>query len=298
MRPGLASFMITDTIAIPVLDSMASLARRYDVWLTDIWGVMHNGLCPFPQAVEACRVFREGGGLVILISNAPRPRETVAEQLLAVGVPDDCYDGIATSGDVTRTLIAGYAGRTVYHIGPARDLPIFDDLGVTLGKPENAAVVVCSGLWDDDTETPADYADQLAHLRALALPMICANPDLTVERGERLLYCAGAIAQAYGQLGGEVIYAGKPYKPIYELALALVMAKRGAAIPRHRIIAIGDGIRTDMAGAAAQNIDSVFVASAVHVNGGRMAEFDAALLGGLFAQCKARPVAALRHLSW
>lgn len=298
MRPGLASFMITDTIAIPVLDSMASLARRYDVWLADIWGVMHNGLHPFPQAVEACRVFREGGGLVILISNAPRPRETVAEQLLAVGVPDDCYDGIATSGDVTRTLIAGYAGRTVYHIGPPRDLPIFDGLGVTLGKPEDAAVVVCSGLWDDETETPADYADQLARLRALALPMICANPDLTVERGDRLLYCAGAIAQAYGELGGEVIYAGKPYKPIYELALALVMAKRGAAIPRHRIIAIGDGIRTDMAGAAAQNIDSVFVASAVHVNGGRVAEFDAALLGDLFAHCKARPVAAMRHLSW
>jgi HAD superfamily hydrolase (TIGR01459 family) len=255
-------------------------------------------LHPFPQAVEACRVFREGGGLVILISNAPRPRETVAEHLLAVGVPDDCYDGIATSGDVTRMLIAGYAGRIAYHLGPPRDLPIFDGLGVTLGSPEEAAVVVCSGLWDDETETPADYADQLSHLRALALPMICANPDLTVERGDKLLYCAGAIAQAYGKLGGEVIYAGKPYKPIYELALALVMAKRGRAVPRHRIVAIGDGIRTDIAGAAAQNIDSVFVASAVHVNGGRAADFDSVLLGGLFAQCKARPIAALRHLSW
>ena len=298
MRPGLARFMTTHATAIPVLESIACLARRYDVWLADIWGVMHDGLHPFPEAVEACRLFRDGGGMVILISNAPRPRETVAEQLLAVGVPDDCYDGIATSGDVTRMLIAGHAGSTVYHLGPSRDLPIFDGLGVKLGKPEEAVTIVCSGLWDDEIETPADYAGQLAEFRALGLPMICANPDLTVERGDRLVYCAGALADAYAKLGGEVIYAGKPHKPIYDLALALVMAKRGAALPRHRIIAIGDGIRTDIAGAAAQNIDSVFVASGVHVAGGRNAALDSTVVGGLFAKCKARPVAALSHLSW
>ena len=290
--------MATHTSAIPVLESMSCLARRYDVWLADIWGVMHDGLHPFPEAIEACRTFRDGGGMVILISNAPRPRETVAEQLLAVGVPGDCYDGIATSGDVTRMLIAGYAGRTLYHLGPERDLPIFDGLGVALGKPEDAAAIVCSGLWDDDIETPADYAGQLAHLHDLGLAMICANPDLTVERGDRLVYCAGALADAYAKLGGEVIYAGKPHKPIYDLALALVMAKRGAALPRHRIIAIGDGIRTDIAGAAAQNIDSVFVASGVHMPGLRKSALDPAMVGGLFAQCKARPVAALSHLSW
>jgi HAD superfamily hydrolase (TIGR01459 family) len=298
MSPALARFMVTDTISIPVLESISCLARRYDVWLADIWGVMHDGLHPFPQAVEACRLFRDGGGTVILISNAPRPRETVAEQLLAVGVPDDCYDGIATSGDVTRMLIAGHAGSTVYHLGPERDLPIFDGLGVTLGTPEESVVIVCSGLWNDDVETPADYAEQLAGFRALGLPMICANPDITVERGHRLVYCAGAIAEAYAKLGGEVIYAGKPHKPIYDLALALVMAKRGAALPRHRIIAIGDGIRTDIAGAAAQKIDSVFVASGVHVTGGRNSALDSGIVGDLFAHCKARPVAALRHLSW
>jgi HAD superfamily hydrolase (TIGR01459 family) len=298
MSPALARFMVTETISIPVLESISSLARRYDVWLADIWGVMHDGLHPFPQAVEACRLFRDGGGTVILISNAPRPRETVAEQLLAVGVPDDCYDGIATSGDVTRMLIAGHAGSTVYHLGPARDLPIFDGLGVKLGKPEEAVVIVCSGLWNDEIETPANYAAQLADFRALGLPMICANPDITVERGDRLVYCAGAIAEAYAKLGGEVIYAGKPHKPIYDLALALVMAKRGAALPRHRIVAIGDGIRTDIAGAAAQNIDSVFVASGVHVSGGRKSALDTGMVGELFAQCKARPVAALRQLSW
>jgi HAD superfamily hydrolase (TIGR01459 family) len=290
--------MATNAFAIPVLESMSCLARRYDVWLADIWGVMHDGLHPFPRAVEACQVFREGGGLVILISNAPRPRETVAEQLLAVGVPNDCYDGIATSGDVTRMLIAGYAGSIVYHLGPERDLPIFDGLGVRLGRPDEAAVIVCSGLWNDEAETPADYAGLLAELYSLELPMICANPDITVERGERLIYCAGALAEAYAGLGGQVIYAGKPHKPIYDLALALVMAKWGAALPRHRIIAIGDGIRTDIAGAAAQKIDSVFVASGVHVKGGRTASLDSDVVGGLFAHCKARPVAALRQLSW
>jgi HAD superfamily hydrolase (TIGR01459 family) len=297
MRPGLARFMVSDTTAIPVLESMSCLARRYDVWLADIWGVMHDGVHPFPQAVEACRLFRDGGGTVILISNAPRPRQTVAEQLLAVGIPSDCYDGIATSGDVTRMLIAAYAGRTVYHLGPERDLPIFDGLGVTLGQPEEAVAMICSGLWNDETETPEDYAATLARLLALGLPMICANPDITVERGDRLVYCAGALAHVYAKLGGEVIYAGKPHKPIYDLALALIMAKRGA-VPRHRIIAIGDGIRTDISGAAAQKIDSVFVASGVHVTGGRKAALDSAVVGGLFAQSKARPVAALTHLSW
>jgi HAD superfamily hydrolase (TIGR01459 family) len=290
--------MRIETPPIPVLDSISAFARRYDAWLTDIWGVMHDGLRPFPQAVEACQLFRQGGGTIILISNAPRPRETVAEQLLAIGVPADCYDGIATSGDVTRTLIANYAGKTVYHLGPERDLPIFDDLGVELGAPKDSVAAICSGLWDDDVETPEDYTKLLGELRELGLPMICANPDITVERGSRLVYCAGALAEAYGKLGGEVIYAGKPHKPIYELAFALVMARRGAALPRHRIVAIGDGIRTDIAGAAAQHIDSVFVASGVHVASGRDQALDASMLGKLFSDTKARPVAALTQLYW
>lgn len=290
--------MSIETSPIPILESIACLARRYDAWLVDIWGVMHNGLSPFPKAVEACRLFREGGGTVILISNAPRPRETVAEQLLEVGVPADCYDGIATSGDVTRTLIASYAGKALFHLGPKRDLPIFDDMNVTLGGVGDSAAVVCSGLYDDETETPDDYAGLLAELLAHGLPMICANPDIKVERGDRLLYCAGAIAEAYERLGGQVIYAGKPYKPVYDLALALVMAKRGSALPLHRVVAIGDGIRTDIAGAAAQKIDSVFIASGVHVAGGRETALDAGTLTQLFAGSKARPVAALTQLSW
>jgi HAD superfamily hydrolase (TIGR01459 family) len=290
--------MTASAHAIPVLDSISCLSRRYDVWLTDIWGVMHNGLKPFQKAVEACQVFREGGGTVILISNSPRPRQTAAEQLRDIGVPADCYDGIATSGDVTRRLIAEYAGQTIYHLGPSRDLPIFDDLGVRLGTLDESAVMVCSGLRDDEHETPADYEQLLGEGLDRGLTMICANPDLKVERGSRLIYCAGALAQDYGERGGKVIYAGKPHKPIYDLALALAMALRGAAVPRHRIIAIGDGIRTDIAGASAQNIDSVFIASAVHVAGGADAVLEQSLLSHLFASTPTRPVAALSQLNW
>jgi len=259
---------------------------------------MHNGIRPFPNAVEACRLFREGGGTVILVSNAPRPRETVAEQLLQVGVPDDCYDGIATSGDVTRTLISGYAGRAVFHLGPERDLPIFDDLHVRLSALESAAAVICTGLREDETETPDDYETLLAEMRALRLPMICANPDIMVERGERLVYCAGALAESYVRLGGDVIYAGKPHAPIYDLAFALVDSLRGAALPRHRVVAIGDGIRTDIAGAAAQDIDSVFVASGVHLGRAARDQLSSSALAGLFAGNSARPVAALAELAW
>lgn len=283
---------------IPILDSMSPFARRYDAWLTDIWGVMHNGVAPFQNAVDACRVFRQGGGTVVLISNAPRPRETVAEQLLQVGVPADCYDGIATSGDVTRMLVGGYEGGAIHHLGPVRDVPTFDGLGVSLSGLEGAAAVVCTGLIDDETETPDDYGALLAAMGERGLPMICANPDILVERGDRLVYCAGALAESYERIGGKVIYAGKPHGPIYDLAFALVNEVRGSPLHRHRIVAIGDGVRTDIAGAAAQEIDSVFVASGVHLGASARAHLNASTLNGLFARDGARPVAALAELAW
>jgi HAD superfamily hydrolase (TIGR01459 family) len=290
--------MKADIHGIQVLNSISPFARRYDAWLADIWGVMHNGVKPFPNAVEACRLFREGGGTVVLISNAPRPRETVVEQLRIVGVPDDCYDGIVTSGDVTRALIARYAGQAVYHLGPERDLPIFDDLGVRLSSLEDAAAVICSGLGDDETETADDYAELLARVHALSVPMICANPDIMAERGDRLVYCAGALAELYGRLGGEVVYAGKPHAPIYDLAFDMVAEKRGGGLPRHRIVAIGDGIRTDIAGAAAQDIDSVFVASGVHLGAAARDPLSCSTLARLFPGNAARPIAALAELAW
>jgi HAD superfamily hydrolase (TIGR01459 family) len=282
---------------IPILGSISSLARRYDVWLTDIWGVMHNGLQPYPRAVESCRIFRQGGGVVVLISNSPRPAETTQLQLREVGVADDCYDSIATSGDVTRQMISAFRGKTVYHLGPERDLPIFDGLGVTLGPVEDSAIVVCSGLFDDETETPDDYAELLTELRKRDLPMICANPDIMVERGSRLVYCAGAIAKAYAELGGKTIYGGKPHPPIYQLALSQAMAKK-SGLTRQRVLAIGDGLLTDIPGAAAAGIDSLFIASGVHVPGGREALTDSMVLNGLLAGTDARPVAAMIELAW
>lgn len=282
---------------IPILESISSLARRYDVWLTDIWGVMHNGIEPFPKAVEACRIFRQGGGTIVLISNSPRPSETAIEQLREVGVADDSYDSVATSGDVTRMLISGYAGQIVYHLGPERDLPIYNGLGVTLGRLEDCAVAVCSGLFDDEAETPDSYTDLLTQMHERSVPMICANPDLMVERGNRLIYCAGALAKVYAEMGGEVIFGGKPHPPIYELAFKRIDELR-SDVPRQKVLAIGDGLHTDIAGAAAAKIDSLFIASAVHVPGGKDGFSTPGVFDELIAGSEARPVAAMSQLSW
>ena len=224
---------------IPVLASIRDLGSRYRAWLVDIWGVMHNGHRAFESAVAATRAFRAQGGIVVLLSNSPRPSPSVQDQLRRLGVPDDAYDATVTSGDLTRHELAKHRGSTVFHLGPERDLPIFEGLDVKRGHPEDAELVVCSGLFDDDTETPEDYADLLSALAARQLPMICANPDHMVERGDRLVWCAGALASLYEQQGGPVIYAGKPYAPIYRLALETInklAASRSAAerSSRHR----------------------------------------------------------------
>lgn len=279
---------------IPIISSMAALSWRYEAWLCDVWGVLHNGVNVFPAAIGACRQFRRKGGSILLISNAPRPFDAVARKLISLGVPDDCYDGLVTSGDVTRSMILRHHNKAIFHLGPERDLPVFAGLNVTLTTADKAAIVVCSGLYDDETETPEDYAALLTGLKDRNLPMVCANPDLMVERGDKLIYCAGALADLYGRMGGQVVYAGKPYGPIYDLAFAQIDELRGAAVSRKKILAIGDGVETDMAGAAAQGIDALFVPSAVHLNG---AAFDAASLDKLFAGA-AKPIAAQTQLKW
>ena len=249
---------------IPVLDSIKEFGTRYRAWLVDIWGVMHNGHRAFPGAVAATRAFRAQGGIVVLLSNSPRPSPSVQEQLRRLGVPDDAYDATVTSGDLTRHELAKHAGARVFHLGPERDLPIFDGLDVTLGRHEDSELVVCSGLFDDDTEVPEDYADLLSALAARKLPMICANPDRLVERGDRLVWCAGALAALYEQQGAPVIYAGKPYPPIYWLALETINRLAQTDLAQSEVLAIGDGVNTDMAGAADVGIDAVFVASGLH----------------------------------
>lgn len=279
---------------IEIIESVAPLAASTAAWLVDIWGVMHDGVRPFVPACEACRRFREGGGLVMLVSNSPRPREGVAAQLDRIGVPRSGYDAIVSSGDLARSLIETYAGRRVLHLGPERDLPIFAGIDVERVGAARADAVVCTGLHDDERETPDDYAQTLSACASRGLPMICANPDLTVVRGGRLIYCAGALAQAYERLGAKVTYAGKPYLPIYELTFATLERMRPGSSDRSRLLAIGDGVRTDLAGAAAAGVPSLFVASGVPETRG----LDAAALEALFPPGAPRPIAAMTRLVW
>ena len=284
----------------PFTPHFATLARGYDVALCDVWGVVHNGAAATSEACDALARFRKQGGTVVLITNAPRPGEIVARTTLdRLGVPRAAYDGIVSSGDVTRALIAARAGAPVFHIGPERDLGLFDGLDAPLAPLEDADYTVCSGLIDDTVETPQDYQDLIARMRARALAMICANPDVVVERGDQLVYCAGAIADLYAAAGGDVVFAGKPYRPIYEQALALAEATRGKRAEHHRVLAIGDSVRTDVKGAAAFGIDCLFVIAGIHAEelGGRT-DPDTAALAGIFAAAGVIPKAVMRHLSW
>ena len=284
----------------PFIAHFATLADDYDVALCDVWGVVHNGVVAAPEACDALTRFRERGGTVVLITNAPRPGERVARTILdRLGVPSAAYDGIISSGDVTRALIAARAGARVFHIGPERDLPLFDGLDSPMAPLERADYVVCSGLLDDTVETPRDYEELVARMHARALPMICANPDVVVERGNKLVYCAGAIADLYAAAGGDVVYAGKPYRPIYEQALRLAEAARGQRVQQHRLLAIGDSVRTDLKGAAAFGIDALFVTAGIHAEElGDRSDPDAATLSGIFAAAGVAPKAVMHRLSW
>lgn len=286
-----------DQPPIPIISSIASVAEGRAAWLVDIWGVMHNGVTPFLAAADACAKFRDRGGTVLLLSNAPRPAPSVVEQLDRIGVPKTAYDTILTSGDASRELIvrAATAGRAIGHIGPERDLGLFEGAAepVPLQKSET---VVCSGLYDDEHETPETYIEILALLKRRGVDMICANPDLTVERGGRIIYCAGALAKAYEEMGGAVAYAGKPYLPVYDLAFERLAQVRGKPIERAQVLAIGDGVGTDIAGAEAAGLDSIYVASGVHAGpGGRI---DDQMLADIFANVARKPIAAMNSLVW
>ncbi len=282
------------------IERFEPLARDYDVLLCDVWGVIHNGLAAFPAACETLTRFRKRGGTAILITNAPRSGEAVARILDRLDVPRDAYDAIVSSGDVTRGIVASRLPQTVFHLGPQRDLSIFTGLDVKFAPLESADYVVCSGLFDDTTETPESYRDMLGAMRSRALFMVCANPDIVVERGDTLVYCAGALADAYAGLGGQVLYCGKPHAPIYDAALATVAALRGGAAPeRKRVLAIGDLVRTDLKGAAAFGLDYMFVISGIHAEqyGSRDAP-DLAALNAIFTAAGVAPKAVMRALAW
>lgn len=248
---------------------LAELTPAYDIILSDIWGVLHNGIALYPQARQALAEARAAGKTVILITNSPRPAADVVRQIAALGLPREAYDGIITSGDVTRALIEE-APKRLFHIGPERDLSLFDGLDIELAEDYEAQAIVCTGLFEQKpNESPEDYRPLLQKLRGRNLPFICANPDIIVHIGGQELWCAGALARLYTELGGRTLIAGKPHAPIYAQALAQAAAARGlqsaAQIDKSRVLIIGDGLPTDIKGADNQGFDALFIAGGIHI---------------------------------
>ena len=276
-----------------LITGLSELADEYDALICDIWGVVHNGHTPFPAAIEALARFRQTRGPVVLLTNAPRTSESVVDQFRAIGVPADCYDAIVTSGGAAREHLAARAREKgavpLYYIGPERDAAVFAGLDVLRAGIADAKISLCTGLVDDLTETPAQYADILAAMAKRKLPMICANPDLKVHRGPQLCWCAGALARDYEAIGGEVIYYGKPRLPIYDVAKAQTNGAR-------RILAIGDGLATDIKGANLAGLDVLFIADGVH--GEEVEPYTEAHLAQLFAGAGVHALAAARALTW
>ncbi len=283
----------------PIIPHFSTLAPDYDVLLCDVWGVVHNGLTAFPHACDALMRARARGAAVVLITNAPRPSAVVARQLEKLHVPREVYDAIVSSGDVTRAVIEARPGQSVFHLGPERDHSIFSGLNVRFAPLDGADYVVCSGLDNDDVETPDDYRARLEAMLKRKLFMVCGNPDVVVERGPQLVYCAGALADLYATMGGEVLYAGKPYRPIYDLALAKAEAAAGRKVPARRVLAVGDSVRTDLKGARAIGVDFLFVTSGIHAEelGGRERP-DRKALSATFTAAGEMPKAVMRELTW
>ena len=244
------------------INNLSAITAGYELVLSDVWGVLHNGIDAFPAACEALAEARKAGVAVVLITNSPRPSPGVIEQLRAIGVPDAAYDRIVTSGDVTRKLIAE-GPKNIFLLGPQRDTPLFEGLDVVLTDADKADCVVCTGFFDDETEVPEDYHDMLTAFVARDVPLICANPDLVVERGHRIIPCAGAVAAYYEQLGGKTRIAGKPHRPIYEAALSAAREVRGE-IDLAKVIAIGDGMPTDVKGALSYGLDLLYISGGIH----------------------------------
>jgi HAD superfamily hydrolase (TIGR01459 family) len=260
-----------------IIANLSQISDRYDAIFCDLWGCLHNGVTPYPAAVAALQAFRAKGGRVILLTNAPRPKKIIIKQLDDMLVPRDAWDDVVTSGDAAQyAMLTGAVGRKIHFIGAPKDEPFFTDFAddlkaVAAANPPiervatvDAEGIICTGLADDLTETPDDYKITLMLAKNLDLPMLCANPDITVHWGDKLLYCAGALAKAYEDMGGTTLYFGKPHPPIYDLArrrLGLLGGKADA-----QILCIGDGIHTDIQGAMGESLDALFVTAGLAVD--------------------------------
>jgi HAD superfamily hydrolase (TIGR01459 family) len=252
------------TLSPPRIPGLSVLSGGYDAVLCDVWGVLHNGIAAFPEACEALVAWRAAGGRVMLLTNAPRPAEPIHEQLARLGVPRAAYDDLLTSGDVTREILMARPERAVLHIGPDRDLALYEGLPIRLVGDHEAEVVVVTGLFDDTVETPDDYRVRLAALAERRLPLVCANPDIVVERGAQRVWCAGALARVYEEFGGEAVLVGKPYAPVYEEARLRLADMFGRPFTDLKVLAIGDGLATDIRGAYGQKLDVLFVTAGIH----------------------------------
>ncbi|WP_300513612.1 TIGR01459 family HAD-type hydrolase [Aliiroseovarius sp.] len=248
-----------------IIQSLAEISEPYDALFCDLWGCVHNGLEPFAEAVAALRAFRAGGGVVVLVTNAPRHRASVEQQLAQIGLPEDCWDTVATSGDSARAaMFTGAIGSKVWFMGESHDRSFFDPLAL-IEDPvdiretplDEAEGIVCCGPFDPHAD-PAELRPQLLYAKQKGLPLLCANPDIVVDRGESREWCAGAIAALYTEMGGQSLYFGKPHPPIYDLSHRR-LAALGRDLNNARILAVGDGIHTDIRGALGEDIDSLLI---------------------------------------
>ena len=283
----------------PLVRGLADVAPLYRALLCDVWGVVHDGNRAHHEATDALTRFRDGGGRVVLITNAPRPKPSVVEMLDRLGVPRESYDDVVTSGDAARHLLAARPGVRLYHVGPERDLPIYFGLKVEFAGEADCELISCTGLFDDENETPDDYQESFAVWRERELPMLCVNPDIVVERGDRLVWCAGALAERYREHNGETIIVGKPYAPIYDTALDSLARAAGRPVDKASVLAIGDGIDTDVRGAVGQGIDTVFITGGIHaaVFGSREAP-DIAAVHAFLATAGLGARAVMTRLTW
>lgn len=290
-----------------VISNLAEIWAPYDVLYCDLWGCLHDGKALFPPAVAALQGFRRKGGAVVLLTNAPRTRHAVKRRLDAMGLPADAYDAIAASGDATQeALLTGAAGRRIWHLGRDKDDDLFNEIPAWLrDQPpiervslDEAEGILCTGPFDEFHETPEEYRARFLLAKTLGLPMLCANPDLVVDFGTRRIPCAGALAELYAQMGGEVLNFGKPHPPVYDFARRQ-LAERGIICDHDSILAIGDGVRTDIAGARAEGVDALFVTGGLeaHRFGVHSAQPDAALLADWLAAEGLQPRFAIGRLA-
>ncbi len=251
--------------SVSLLPGLSRIAADYDAILCDVWGVIHNGRESFARACAALKQFRETRGPVVLITNAPVPKDRVTRLFPNLGVPMDCFDDVVASGDATRNELKRVAPGPVYRIGLDEDFGVYAGLPIQFSDdPDVAKVICCTSLREYPDGTPEPYREEIKRLASHGLPMICANPDVVFRQGDKLIWSAGSLAQIYVQEGGQVISPGKPDAPIYRLAFERVAQLAGKAISPGRTLAIGDGPATDVLGANRQGIDALFIGGGIH----------------------------------